>query len=292
MLIRIIEIVFPVFAIVVIGVIYGRLRAPDMQMANQVNLHVFIPCLVFTALIQQPLSAVADGGLILAALLMHVVPAILVIPVIRLSGHAVKTLLPPAVFANAGNLGLPLFVLAFGQAALAPAVVLFLVMNILQFTVGVRFLDREIHWHRVVMHPLVVAAILGISYQLIGVDLSSAWIMPIEMLGQVAVPLMLFTLGTALIHTGFPAWRLGLWYGLTVPVVGVAAAILIIQVLPLGDLQQRMLILYGALPPAVMTYIFAQRYNQEPGKVATIVMIGNMLAVLVIPVTLFFILSL
>jgi predicted permease len=64
-----------------------------------------------------------------------------------------------------------------------------------------------------------------------------------------------------------------------------------VQVLPLSDLQQRMLILYGALPPAVMTFIFAQRYNQEPSKVATVVMIGNMLAVLVIPVTLFFVLT-
>ena len=68
--------------------------------------------------------------------------------------------------------------------------------------------------------------------------------------------------------------------------------IVVIKILPLDDQQQRMLILYGALTPAVMTYILPQRYNQEPGKVATIVMIGNMLAVLVIPVTLFFILSL
>ena len=291
MLIRIVEIVFPIFAIVVIGAGYGRLRKPDMQVANQINLYVFIPCLVFTALIQQPLSAVADINLLAAAILMHVIPAILAIPVIRASGHPLKTLLPPAVFANAGNLGLPLFVLAFGQIALAPAVVLFLVMNILQFTVGVWFLDREIHWHRVISQPLVMAAALGVGYQLMELQLADSWILPVQMLGQVAVPLMLFTLGTALANSSFSAWRLGLGYGLIVPVIGIVAALLIIQIMPLDDLQQRMLVLYGALPPAVMTFIFAQRYNQEPAKVATVVMIGNMLAVLVIPVTLFFILS-
>lgn len=291
MLIRIFEIVFPIFAIVVIGVGYGRLRKPDMHVANQVNLHLFIPCLVFSALIQQPLSAVADINLLTAAILMHVIPAILAIPVIRASGYPLKTLLPPAVFANAGNLGLPVFVLAFGQIALAPAVVLFLVMNILQFTVGVWFLDREIQWYRVISQPLVIAAILGVGYQIVELELASTWIMPVEMLGQVAVPLMLLTLGTVLAKSSFSAWRLGLGYGLIVPVIGIVAALLIIQIVPLDDLQQRMLVLYGALPPAVMTFIFAQRYNQEPAKVATVVMIGNMLAVLVIPVTLFFILS-
>jgi predicted permease len=290
-LVRILEIVFPIIAIVVIGVIYGRARRTDMQMANQVNLHVFIPCLVFSALIRQPLDAVADTELLFAAFLMHLLPALLVLPIIRLSGHPVKTLLPPAIFANAGNLGLPLFVLAFGEVALAPAVVLFLVMNIMQFTAGVRLLDREIRWRRVLLQPVLLAAVVGVVYQMSEMNVSSSWLLPLEMLGQVAVPLMLFSLGTSLAHAQFIDWRLGLWFGMVIPIIGIIAALLVIQVIPLEDLQQRMLVLYGALPPAVMTFIFAQRYNQEPGKVATVVMIGNILAVLVIPVTLYFVLS-
>ena len=292
MFIRIIEIIFPIVAIVMAGVVYGRLRRPDMQVANEVNLHVFIPCLVFSAIIQQPLHAVLDLPLLTAAILMHLLPAILIMPIIRLSGRPARTLLPPAVFANAGNLGLPLFVFAFGQVALAPAVVLFMVMNILQFTAGVRFLDRDIRWFRVATQPIVIAALLAIAYQLVGLRIDDNLLMPVVMLGQVAVPLMLFTLGIALAGAYFSAWRLGLWYGaLVVPAVGIIAAVLILLILPLSDLQQRMLILYGALPPAVMTFIFAQRYNQEPDQVAAIVMIGNMLSVLVIPVVLFFVLS-
>ena len=208
---------------------------------------------------------------------MHLVPAVLVLPIIRLSGRPIKTLLPPA---------------AFGQAALAPAVVLFVVMNILQFTAGVWFLDRDIRWLMVVAQPIVIAALLGIAYQLAGLRIDDSWLMPVAMLGQVAVPLMLFTLGTSLAGACFSAWRLGLWYGgIVVPAAGIIAAFLLLLILPLSDLQQRMLILYGALPPAVLTFIFAQRYNQEPGQVAAIVLIGNMLSVLVIPVVLFFVLS-
>ena len=42
--------------------------------------------------------------------------------------------------------------------------------------------------------------------------------------------------------------------------------------------SQDVLFIFGALPPAVSGFIFAERYAQEPDKVAAIVMIGNAMA--------------
>ena len=47
-----------------------------------------------------------------------------------------------------------------------------------------------------------------------------------------------------------------------------------------------MLLIFGALPPAVLNYVFAERYGQEPAKVASMVMIGNLGALLFIPIAL------
>jgi malate permease and related proteins len=44
------------------------------------------------------------------------------------------------------------------------------------------------------------------------------------------------------------------------------------------------------LPPAVLNFMVAERYGQEPARVASIVLIGNLSSVLVIPATLWFIL--
>ena len=49
-------------------------------------------------------------------------------------------------------------------------------------------------------------------------------------------------------------------------------------------------LLFGALPPAVMNFLFAQRYQQEPEKVSAIVMIGNSIAVLTLPLALLYVL--
>jgi malate permease and related proteins len=56
--------------------------------------------------------------------------------------------------------------------------------------------------------------------------------------------------------------------------------------LGLSPQQQGMLLVFGALPPAVLNYVFAERYRQEPDKVASIVMVGNVAALLFISLAL------
>jgi len=48
-------------------------------------------------------------------------------------------------------------------------------------------------------------------------------------------------------------------------------------------MQQGLLILFGCLPPAVLNFMVAEQYGQEPGKVAAIVLVGNLLSVLFVP---------
>ena len=60
----------------------------------------------------------------------------------------------------------------------------------------------------------------------------------------------------------------------------------LVQVLELGTREAAMLIVFGALPPAVLNFMFAERYNQEPQRVASIVLIGNLAALVFLPLAL------
>ena len=44
--------------------------------------------------------------------------------------------------------------------------------------------------------------------------------------------------------------------------------------------------MFGALPPAVLNYMLAERYGQEPDKVASMVLIGNLATVVFMPLAL------
>ena len=88
--------------------------------------------------------------------------------------------------------------------------------------------------------------------------------------------------------SGLLAWRTLLrrmdWRMLTAPILVVL--ILMMLVVPLPERERALLLVFGALPPAVLNYMFAERYSQEPEKVASMVLLGNVAAVLFLPVAL------
>ncbi len=79
---------------------------------------------------------------------------------------------------------------------------------------------------------------------------------------------------------------LGLLGGFVRPAVGLVSALAVIAVLPLDSFEQKMLILFASMPPAVLNYLFAEQYGQSPQAVASIVIVGNALSVLVLYVVL------
>ena len=53
MLIRIVSILFPLFAITALGYFVGRRMKPELSHANKLNMDVFVPALVFGALVSK-----------------------------------------------------------------------------------------------------------------------------------------------------------------------------------------------------------------------------------------------
>ena len=105
----------------------------------------------------------------------------------------------------------------------------------------------------------------------------------IKMVGDALIPMMLLSLGVRLYEVRWDDWHLGVIGGLVCPLTGIAMAALLAPLLGLDQMQQGLLILFGALPPAVLNFMVAEQFKQEPAKVASIVLIGNVLSVLFVP---------
>ena len=86
----------------------------------------------------------------------------------------------------------------------------------------------------------------------------------------------------------FTHWKIGAWGSVLAPASGVLVALALQPILQLEPLQFSYLLIFGALPPAVLNYMMAERYNQEPQQVASIVLLGNIGSLLVIPIALAF----
>ncbi len=288
---RIVAIIFPVISIVALGYFYARMRHDtDMSSGNRLNMDIFTPALIFDIMSSSDYALGDFAWLGLAGVAVVLGSGLVAWPVARLFGYQWKTLVPPMMFNNCGNMGLPLIVLAFGDSALAPAVILFALSNFLHFGVGLQLITQRWSPRAVVQNPMILATVLGIGVSLLGVEIPETLRLPIHMLGQIAIPLMLFSLGVRMIGIDFGDWQPGVVGALLCPISGLVIALLCILFIPLPADQQAILLLFSALPPAVLNFMVAERYRQEPQRVASIVLIGNLASILVIPGVLWFIL--
>lgn len=287
---RIFQTVFPLFAVVLCGYLYGRYKKPDMGLANQLNMDIFVPALVFFVLSDKSFDLVKFQSLAIGAIIVMLGSGLLLWPFCKLLKVNAKTFLPPMMFSNSGNLGLPLIILAFGEQALPAAVILFIMEMTLHFTVGIYIMDHRTNPMRLIRMPIMIATIAGLCWSSFSLPMPTPVSISLDMLGQISVPLLLFTLGVRLTSVDFSAWRIGVSGAILCPAAGILVAIVAQQVLQLDNTQLAYLITFGALPPAVLNYIVAEQYNQEPKKVASIVLLGNMGALIFIPLTLIFVL--
>jgi len=285
---RIFTVLFPVFAIVMVGYLYARLRPVDMTTANRLNMEVFSPALLFSVLSDNSFNIMDYQPLALAATLILLGSGVIALLLARLLGFNPKTFVPSMMFVNTGNMGIPVALFAFGEVGL-PAAVLFLIITaILNFTLGIYIVSQQTAWLSLLKTPLIQAALVGLIISVTQVKVPMLLLTPIEMLAACAIPLMLFSLGVRLNQIDLTHWKIGLLGAVVRPLSGILMFLLIRPWFTLTPLQASGLLIFAMLPPAIINYIIAEQYQQEPHQVAAIVMLGNVMSLISLPIALKF----
>jgi predicted permease len=279
---KLIEILFPVFSIVLVGYLYGRLYQPVLRGINQMILLIFVPALVFDVMSSKEFQILEYGWLAIAGLIVVLFSGLVAWPIGKLMGYPLRPFLPPMMFNNCGNLGLPLAALAFGDAGLEAMVVLFLISNVLHFTLGTWIFGGIVSWKGFFLNPVNIATFLGLMVNIARIEIPGFLLQPISMLGQIVIPLMLFSLGIRMVSVQGAHLRSGLLGAFVCPLSSLIPALLVGFVLPLNTLQMSLLLLFSVLPPAVLNFLFAEQYDQNPELVASFVLVGNATAIVVV----------
>jgi predicted permease len=284
MIARILGIILPVFVVILVGYLYARRVRPDMTEVNRLSMVILGPALVFSALASKEFDVAENARLIAASIGVVLGSGLLAWPVARLAKVDYRTLVPTAMINNCGNMGLPQAVLAFGQAGFSAMVALFTISNLLQFTLGYRIIDRHAKLLHFLRNPMVWATVLGFAFALTHPPMPEWAQFGIKMVGDALIPVMLISLGVRLFEVRWNDWHLGVIGGIACPVTGIVMALLLAPVLGLSDMQRGLLVLFGSLPPAVLNFMVAEQLRQEPAKVASIVLIGNVMSVIFVPI--------
>jgi hypothetical protein len=280
----VLEIVAPVFLLASVGFVWVRVGGEyRIQFVTRLAMTIGVPALIFTALMKTEIDPAALSALTFAAIAGYGVLTLVFFIALRLLGLEIRTYLAPLIVGNTGNIGLPLALFAFGEAGLGYAVIVFAVMAIWSFTFGVWIVAGGGSPMKALKEPLVWATLLG------GLFLWQGWETPrfltnaLDLMGQLAIPLMLITLGVALARL-HPA-GLGRAFVLSLAKFAVTVAVgwIVGTAFGLAPVPLAVLVIQLATPVAVTSYMLAEKYGADSASVAGLVVTSTLFSVVTIP---------
>jgi predicted permease len=283
----VLEIVAPVFLLAAIGFAWVKAGFEyRVEFVTRLAMTLSVPCLIFVALMRAKIEPSALTALSLASVVSYGILTAVVALVLWLGKYSQRTYQGPLVFGNTGNLGLPLALFAYGETGLSYAVVVFAVMAIWSFTYGIWIVSGGGSMMKAVKEPLVWGTVLG------GLFLWQGWQTPVfltntlELIGQMAIPLMLITLGVAVARLTPGRMAVAVVMSAAKLVICIAVAWAVGRFFQLDETAFAVLVLQVATPVAVTSYLLAEKYGADGQAVAGLVVVSTLMSVVAIPVIL------
>lgn len=283
----VLQIVAPVFLLAGVGFAWVKVGWEyEVEFVTRIAMSLSVPALIFVALMKADISRETLSGLFMASLAAYVVLAIVFWIISRVMGLDLPTFWAPLIFGNTGNLGLPLALFAFGETGLSYAVIVFAVMAVGSFSVGVWMVSGGGSLRKVFREPISWATVAGAIFLIQGWETPVWATNTLELMGQMAIPMMLITLGVALARLHVTTLTRAIFLSLVKLITSVAIAWLVGRWFGLNDVAFGVLVVQIATPVAVTSYLLAQKYGADANEVAGLVIVSTVLSVIAIPILL------
>lgn len=215
----VLNVALPVFGIILCGYLAGRTKLLGATSSEALNAFVYwfaLPPLIFIGMAQTPVDRILNGPFILAVSIGIVGTGIVVLLGSRYlfgnRGPANGLHAMAALFSNTGYMGIPLFIAAFGEDRVLPAVTatvlnMFFYGTMTAWVAATKEGETRKSGVAVVGHiggalarnPLVIAPVLGLAVSASGIDVAPPLESLCRILGAAAAPGALFALGLFLV---------------------------------------------------------------------------------------------
>lgn len=288
-----INVVTPVFALVVIGYVAGPRLGLQVRTLSRLSYFILVPAFIFDIISQANVEVGLAARMILFIITVHVGCGVVGFTVARLLGRPAETIAAyvlVAVFGNVANFGLSMVKFRLGEAALAPASIYFLIINITAFVIGV----SAAHWARggklggvaaVFKTPAILAFIPAAFFWTTQLEVPLFAARIAGLLGSAMIPVMLVAMGVQLAQMGLPRLTGDVVFASAVRLVaGPALAALLVVPFGLAGPAGQAGILQAAMPPAVLTTIIAMEHNLAPDFVTTTLLFATVASLLTLTV--------
>jgi len=279
-----VNILGPITLITMIGYILGR-SSVGLQSRTISSLVILVatPALVFNTLTAMHVDLGTIGRMAGAALFCLVIGGAIAAAGLAVFGASMRSFLPSLMLPNSGNMGLPLVVLAFGSEGARLGISFFFVVALFQYSVGLSISSGSLRLGDIAQQPLVYSVSLVLLVTWLNLPVPEVILKTTEMLGGMMIPAMLIMLGTSLATLKVSDLGPSLAVAVGRLLIGISAGVSVNYLLGLTGIAAGIVFLMSAMPSAIVTYVFAERFQQTPTRVAGAVVMSTLLTFICLP---------
>lgn len=289
------QVVLPIMAVFGAGFLLQRIRILDVKSLAAVSIYIFLPALVFTTLYEASFNQGYTIIVMFAFLLLFAM--ILCVKVFawifKWSDSVESGTILTTAFMNGGNYGVPVLLFSVGEAAMPYAVFLMVLQSLIMNVFGVYYASRSASGFlqackSVLKMPATYAAILGIGFQALSINIPESVYSTLTMLSDAAIPLMMVILGMQLasITSLKFNWQVIISATGTRMILSPVLAFLFIWLVPVDPIIGAVLVVVAAMPSAATTTMYAIEFDAEPDLVSSITLVTTLVSIVTVTVLL------
>ena len=292
------NIILPILLVASFGVILQKLRPSPLGFLSPALLYILSPCLVIDGIINANLPTNVSVKIVTTSITCSLVMLVLGLVIANLSKMTKDTkssFVLASTFPNAGNMGIPISFLAFGEEGLSVALIIFVAQGIISWPLGTLIVARAqtIGWKepliQVLKLPTLYAVPIALFIRFINFSIPSNLYQPIDMMADAAIPCMLLLLGYQL-SNGLKEINLKdlVLLNITRLILSIPVVYLITIVFNITDIAQNTLILMAAMPTAVFTVLLATEFGTKGQYVANSVITSTLLSMITLTILIYY----
>lgn len=290
-MIYVFNVLFPVFALILLGYLSGKSGKLGANASIELNRFVIwlaLPAQLFNFAANSGWETLWQPGFIAAFLISALIVFVLVLIFYWYQGRdlaAASFAGLSASYSNTGYMGIPLCLLALGQDGLAPAIIatflVFILFALATILIEIDMLSHkkshEIVWSvlkSLASNPLLVSPVLGLAWSASGWVIYEPLAQVISFLAAAATPCALVSIGLFLIrkdeNASSKVWGISFGKLIIQPII---AWLIAGPLLGLPTLWVNAAVILAAMPTGTGPYMLAQYYMADGRVISRVVLV-------------------
>ena len=264
LLIKLFDVLFPVFLIIGIGYWYGK-KDPkfDTKFITTFAGNIGIPCAIFYFLTTSNIEFSLFLRFSYYITLYVVVFSVIGILILKILNRDIYRLLPPLILPNTGNMGMPICLFAYGKAGIAIATAITAMIIVFHFSINILLASRKFSIKPLINCTPLYALIISLFFVYFQIPSPKFIENAFFLIGYSSIFLVLMSLGVALSKLKVFSLKPTLVYSITRVIIGPIVGFGFVKFFNLSGVEAGVMFIQASMPSAVLTFLISEIYSPK-----------------------------